>query len=156
LCYALSVMNIKAKIALHEEQIRKLKELDALLSDPEMAVTAREILLASARVAPATHSEPERRVRRNPAGRKRNLKKRALEIVRSSASLLTAKDVAEIMEKEGYTFRAKNSAVAVSKALRSLAQQKEIDLKRGDRDKSAIKYGALPSLLTLPVQETTH
>jgi hypothetical protein len=151
--------NIQEKIAFHEEQIRKLRELGNLLSDPQIAATARELLLKSTVINVSVEATAEPRVERRPrrqAGRKRNLKKKALEIVRESAHLLTAREISEIMALDGFTFRAKNKKVAVSKALRSLADEKEIVSHRGEKDKSAIKYGRLPSLLNLPVQETTH
>jgi hypothetical protein len=147
--------NIDSKIASHEEEIRRLKLLRELLSDPELAAVAKEQLLKQTEMKAAAQSRQEGGATRprKRSGGKRQLKKRALEIVTKSTAMLTAKEVAEQLEKEGFTFKAKDKTVAVSKALRSLADEKEIQAIPGEKSKSAIKYSAPPSLLNLPVQE---
>jgi hypothetical protein len=151
--------NIDSKIAAKEEEIRRLKLLKELLDDPEIAAVAKAQLLKQAEIKVVAQSQREREKPRlsRRSGRKRQLKKRALEIVKKSTEKLTAKEVAEQLEKQGFAFKAKDKTVAVSKALRSLADEKEIEAVPGEKSKSAIRYSAPPSLLNLPVQENfTH
>lgn len=145
-------MDLKGKISFHEEQIRKLRQLEDLLRDPDIAATATDLLLQQSSTPVRGSRHPHMRKR----GRKRNLKNRALEIVKRSTQEMSARDVVAELEKEGFAFRAKNRMVAVSKVLRSLAGEREIVSIPGAQPKAAIRYSALPSLLTLPVQETTQ
>ena len=152
--------NIDSIIAAHEEKIRRLKLLKELLGDPELAALVKGQLSKQAEMTVAAQPQQDRemtRLRRR-SGRKRQLKKRALEIVqKSTPEMLTAKQVADQLEKEGFVFKAKDKTVAVSKALRSLADEKEIQSRPGEKSKSAIRYSAPPSLRNLPVQEMmTH
>jgi hypothetical protein len=158
--FGLTAMNnIDSKIAACEEEIRRLKLLKELLGYPELAAVAKEQLLKQAEPVRAAQPEQgrERSRPRRRSSRKRQLKKRALEIVKKSTAMLTAKQVTEQLEKEGFNFKAKDRAVAVSKALRALSEEKEIQALPGEKSKSAIRYSAPPSLLNLPVQENiTH
>jgi hypothetical protein len=146
---------IDSKIASHEEEIRRLKLLKELLDNPELAAVAKEQLLKQADMKARSLPQQERETARprRRSSHRRQLKKRALEIVTKSTEQLTARDVAEQLGKSGFTYE----AVAVSKALRALADEKEINAAPGEKPKSAIKYSAPPSLLGMPVQEfRTH
>src|SRR5439155_4695908 len=103
--------DIRTKIAALEEQVRKLKVLDQLLSDPEVAAAAKEQLIKQAAATASSRDKSDARPRRRN-GRKRGLKKKALEIVSKSTVMLTAKQVAELIEKEGFNIKAENKTVA--------------------------------------------
>ena len=137
--------SIEFKIAALEEEIRKLKLFRDLLKDPEFAAIAKEQLLKQAEVKGAAHQPQERETPRPRRRTRRQLKKRALDIVTNSTEPLTAKDVTEKLASQKFDY----DAVAVSKALRSLAREGEIRATPGEKAKSAIRYSALPSLLNV-------
>jgi hypothetical protein len=149
-----------------DEKIRKLTQLRDLLSDPEIAKIARNILSQPRTakpaidadisiVLPASQSTP--RARRTLKKKRGTLVKKVAEIVTQSTSALTARDVADALESQGFNIQAQDKAIAVSKALRTLATKQKIIAKKGDHAKAAISYMRLPSLVPLiPVQEMRH
>jgi hypothetical protein len=141
-------MNAQTALA---RRLKKVRLLGELLGDPEIAAVARTILATPDIGVPM----PKPNIRKGRTGRgKRGLKKKALDIVKRSTAPLSAKEVAEAMEREGFTFESVDKAVAVSKALRTLAKSQKIGHKKGDRPKDAIMYTRLPTLV--PVQERTQ
>lgn len=138
-------MNIQSAL---DEKIRKLQQLRDLLSDPEIAKIARNLLSQRNGAEPpaptpvSSSANVTRRIRRS--GRKRGaLLKAALDIVKSAAKPLTAKDVTGFMELNGFNFEAKDKQIAVSKALRVLAGQRRIGSERTGRGKAPLVYSPL-------------
>jgi hypothetical protein len=143
-----------------DDKIRKLQQLRDLLSDPEIAKIARNILshpnaTASAIDAGASDTLSGQAIPRRFTKKKRGtLVKKVAAIISESAVPLTARQVADVLEVDGFEFKANDKYVSVSKALRGLALNKKIGDMRGDHAKAAIRYTRLPSLV--PVQETRH
>lgn len=129
------------------EQLRsrasKLAVLADLLDDQEI-VTELEGIFASAPPAPvATKSTPLASLakrKKSPTKQRGSLERKALDIVKSSVTPLTAKDVTTKMETEGFRFSAENHQVAVSKALRELTKKKMLHAEQIGHAKSPVLY----------------
>src|SRR4029077_17198547 len=107
-----------------DDTIKKFQTLKDLLDDPYIAEIAFDYLAqrksaprnSGAAIAPPTESHNAPRKSRK---RKRGaLVKKVFEVVKSSTSPLSAKDVADMMERDGYNFSAEDRTVSVSKVLR--------------------------------------
>jgi hypothetical protein len=149
------------------ERIKRLQLLDDLLRDPEMAAAAREALAVESLAKPgigysvtvgnaAQNSRPARR--RNPSPKRRGtLIMKALDVVKASEKALTAKEVAERMRRDGFAFGAKSPNVAVSKALRTLAEDHKIEAAQNGHARAAIHYSRIVSSNPfLPMGATTE
>ena len=132
-----------------ENRIKKLQQLHDLLGDPDISAEMESLYsnrngAASAeprnppamRVTTRTSPAPKRSKRGN--GRK--MTRRAVEIVNGSLLPITARDVADKMTNEGFNFKSGNKYIAVSKALRRVSEDNEINAQPGPSPKSPILY----------------
>jgi hypothetical protein len=134
-----------------DSHIKKIEQLRELLSDPTVAAVARALLSEGSNVTTATGriSEPRRRYKRHGG----SLVESALEAVKRLGSPVTARSVAEELEKNGYRFHASNKNVAVSKVLRALHKEGRLTAVKGEHEKAAILYSSSEmGLLQNPVQ----
>jgi hypothetical protein len=151
-----------------DRKIKKLQALRDLLADPEMVELVQTMLVGNA-PKPATVAasqemqfefpRPPRKYRRHGG----SLIDQAYKSLRQHGERTTAKDLADFMRSSGYKFKARDANIAVSKALRILADLGRIKAERGEHAKAAIVYWAPqpdPSLdlaTEFPAQEeTTH
>lgn len=124
-----------------DEHIRKLQQLRDLLADPEIAKFARNLLTQKPTTSSET-AEPKRAPKR--VGKKRGaLPMAALAVIQASARKLAAKEVAHILDSQGFPFKASDKEVATSKALRLLADKHQVAAERSGPGKAAILYGPL-------------
>ena len=131
-------------IALIDRRILKLKQARELLADPEMYELLRSIFSNLPKAASTADSQGvQLELPRTPRKYRRrggSLVERTFEHLREYMEPTTAKDLADFMVSKGYRFHAKNRNVAVSKALRQLANAGRIQSRRGDHAKSPIFY----------------
>jgi hypothetical protein len=149
-------MDIRNKIDSLKSQIKKLELLEQLMGDPEVAAMARSLLFRQTTLPSGARVSATVRIQNRLRKGKPGLKRKAFDVVQGTTKPLTAKEVTDLMEQDGFNIRSKNKTVAVSKALRSLAVEHKILHSRGEKVKAAIKYSPLPSLLSVPVQERTQ
>jgi hypothetical protein len=91
----------------------------------------------------------------NSEKRRGDLVRKVFDVVQIKAAPVTAKDVTQAMEAEGFPFDADDPQIAVSKALRQLAKQKKIHAEKGAHAKAAIIYNAFLSH-QVPVRENAR
>ena len=131
-----------------DDKIQKLITLRELLGDPEVEAMVRELLShrnGTREIASKTQGEVLPRVKRKYTRRAKSsraeLVKAVLETLKSSAQMMTAKEITAAIEERGIVLGAKEKATAVSKRLRYLAKQHKITEKKGEGATSAIRYG---------------
>lgn len=125
-----------------QSKSRKLQQLHELLNDPEIAPEVRQLFAQRNGTAapPSATAQPQRR-----GGRRKSKKlvRVALEVVQRSEGPVSARHVADQMEQEGFRFSAGNKYIAVSKALRRMADEKEIHAETGPTPKAPIMYSRI-------------
>lgn len=124
-----------------DEHIRKLQQLRDLLADPEIAKFARNLLGQKTATpnAPAEARRPQKRAEKKRGA----LPRAALAVIQASSRKLAAKEVAHILDSQGFLFKASDKEVATSKALRLLADKHQVAAERSGPGKAAILYGPL-------------
>jgi hypothetical protein len=152
--------------ALIDRKIQKLRQLQSLLADPEMAELVQTMFASK----PATGAASQQAELNLPKVRKAyqrqggSLIEETYRYLREWGEPATAKDLADFMQSSGYNFKAKDRHIAVSKALRQLAVRR-IKHKRGDHAKAPIIYWVDSDSIAgamgragdqVPVQETTQ
>lgn len=128
-----------------EGKIRKLQKLYELMEDPEVEAEVSQLFARrNGDVAPVTKPAPIAELPRRKStrkGKKQNMARSAFDLINKSDAQLTARDVADQLEKQGFKFAAGDKYVAVSKALRWLWKNGEIvGRKSGSTPKAPILY----------------
>jgi hypothetical protein len=131
--------------AVIDRKIKKLQQLRDLLADSEMAELV-QAMFVDAVPKPATGAPSQGNQLEFPKLRRKYQRTGGSLLDQTYKSLLayhqraTAKDLADFMQRTGYRFKAKDPNIAVSKALRLLAEAGKITAQRGDNPKAAITY----------------
>jgi hypothetical protein len=134
-------MTDNINILLIDRRIRKLQKLKGVLADPEMSELLQEMFTGSSKVVPVAASQPtqlplskaRRKYKRNGGS---SLIERTYESLRKYGEGTSAKELADFMKSSGYKFKAKDANIAVSKALRLLADLGRIKAVRGQHAKT--------------------
>lgn len=145
-------------LTLIDRKIRKLQQLRDLLADPEIAEFVQTMFAKS---APAKFQATQLvlpKPRRKYERRGGSLVDKTYKSLREFGEPTTAKELAEFMKSGGYKFKAKDPNIAVSKALRQLADIQKISSRRGEHAKAPIVYWIADVIDTgeidrIPVQE---
>jgi hypothetical protein len=124
-----------------QSKYRKLQQLHELLNDPEIAPEVRALFVHRNGISAPQQAElpltkkTGKRKSRNP-----KMLREALKVVLESSIPVSARHVADHMEKHGFRFTTKDKNLAVSKVLRRIASQGAIEARPGLTPKAPIMY----------------